>query len=51
MTKNEIIKPRIKRRYSILWKSWVWECTGLGKMGMMDTPNMAYWSWRSLIEK
>ena len=51
MKKNELIKPRIKRRYSILFNKWMWECSGLGKMGMQDTPAIAYWHWRSLIEK
>lgn len=39
------MKPHIKRRESLLYKQWMWECAGNGSMGMGFDPLEAYRDW------
>lgn len=39
------MKPLIKRRDSILYGYFVWQCSGNGSMGMGLTPKDAYYDW------
>ena len=43
-------KPKIKRRESITYGKWMWECAGNGSMGLGDSPAEAYDDWK-LFEK
>lgn len=46
---SDKVKPRIKRRIPIRHDDiygWLWQCTGLGYMGLGDEPMWAYWDWK-----
>lgn len=44
------MKPCIKRDYSETYREFAWFCRGYGCLGIGDTPELAYLSWKWLTD-
>jgi len=44
------MKPCIKRDYSETYREFTWFCRGFGCLGIGDTPELAYLSWKRLAD-
>lgn len=41
------IKPRLRRKWSLLCKRFLWFCEGAGYSGTGASLRDAYWDWRA----